>query len=791
MTDPTESHGNLFPIFLLSLIQFFLVPITIFRVGGWLLGDGDKAARPAAAAPAVAPADASSEWGKAAAAHAARNKPTTSKRIKALFRGFNLYVSVAWAMSAALAVYIAYSAPPEHKVFDPYEILQLTPGADASAIKKAYRTLSLRYHPDKNPDPEAHEFFTGSITPAYKALTDENSRVNYEKYGHPDGKQPVKLGVALPAWMFGQDGTGPYVLMFLVAFGILLPMFFAVCAIQRMNKYGGDAGKVLRQTFQHFMMELRPNLALTKVPKMLSVAMEFINIPFKRDQEEGFRKLAVSTKSEYDSKDQKFMKRHPAILKAHMLMLAQACRKTNDVDASLQADLKTVMGLFPRLAEEALKITLAPVNQLGYSFMRPGLSILEFTQCVTQAVAPSARKPSDKPGQVADGLASLLTLPHVDERTAVNLTRKKVKSLADLLATPGPDARASALAAAGLSARQAADVEAHLRFVPSVKFLTATVETEGEADVVELDAVTCRVTLKMTRGANARAAEKDEDGKDESAAATASAWGRDEACGLIVRSRDDLPPLPFCTRCEREEGWWLAVTDPAANFILSCRRLTADVVAEAQQSPKGKQLELKFNVPTAGIYSLQVKLLSDYWIGVDASWGAKVKVLKRTNEVMEKRMAAAAAAVDEEKSAKAKARKARLAAAAGEGEGVGESGEIASESANAAGSASDSDDLSDLDSDDDSDDGLGRHGDDDYPSEETGTEESSDEEEDDAFFANGEKKPAAAAAKLPEAKPAAAVAAKSPEAKPAAAAAAPKSAEKPKPAESGGSQAQD
>ena len=37
MTDPTESHGNLFPIFLLSLIQFFLVPITIFRVGGWLL----------------------------------------------------------------------------------------------------------------------------------------------------------------------------------------------------------------------------------------------------------------------------------------------------------------------------------------------------------------------------------------------------------------------------------------------------------------------------------------------------------------------------------------------------------------------------------------------------------------------------------------------------------------------------------------------------------------------------------------------------------------------------------
>jgi hypothetical protein len=33
-SDPTDAHGNLFPIFLLSLIQFFLVPITLWRVRG-------------------------------------------------------------------------------------------------------------------------------------------------------------------------------------------------------------------------------------------------------------------------------------------------------------------------------------------------------------------------------------------------------------------------------------------------------------------------------------------------------------------------------------------------------------------------------------------------------------------------------------------------------------------------------------------------------------------------------------------------------------------------------------
>ena len=38
------------------------------------------------------------------------------------------------------------------KSFDPFQILGVDPEADAAAIKKAYRRLSLQYHPDKNPD---------------------------------------------------------------------------------------------------------------------------------------------------------------------------------------------------------------------------------------------------------------------------------------------------------------------------------------------------------------------------------------------------------------------------------------------------------------------------------------------------------------------------------------------------------------------------------------------------------------------------------------------------------------
>ena len=55
-SDPTDAHGNLFPIFLLSLIQFFLVPITLWRVGSWAIDAayGDKEKKGAAASAALA-----------------------------------------------------------------------------------------------------------------------------------------------------------------------------------------------------------------------------------------------------------------------------------------------------------------------------------------------------------------------------------------------------------------------------------------------------------------------------------------------------------------------------------------------------------------------------------------------------------------------------------------------------------------------------------------------------------------------------------------------------------------
>ena len=67
---------------------------------------------------------------------------------------------------------------------DFYEILGISKGASAAEIKKAYRKMAVKYHPDKNPgDTEAEEKFKQAAE-AYEVLSDENKRARYDQYGH-------------------------------------------------------------------------------------------------------------------------------------------------------------------------------------------------------------------------------------------------------------------------------------------------------------------------------------------------------------------------------------------------------------------------------------------------------------------------------------------------------------------------------------------------------------------------------------------------------------------------------
>lgn len=67
---------------------------------------------------------------------------------------------------------------------DYYEVLGVAKNASESEIKKAYRKLALKYHPDKNPDnPEAEGKFKEAAE-AYEVLSNSDKRAQYDRFGH-------------------------------------------------------------------------------------------------------------------------------------------------------------------------------------------------------------------------------------------------------------------------------------------------------------------------------------------------------------------------------------------------------------------------------------------------------------------------------------------------------------------------------------------------------------------------------------------------------------------------------
>lgn len=67
---------------------------------------------------------------------------------------------------------------------DYYEILGISKSASSAEIKKAYRKMAIKYHPDKNPDDKKAEENFKLCAEAYEVLSDENKKARYDQYGH-------------------------------------------------------------------------------------------------------------------------------------------------------------------------------------------------------------------------------------------------------------------------------------------------------------------------------------------------------------------------------------------------------------------------------------------------------------------------------------------------------------------------------------------------------------------------------------------------------------------------------
>lgn len=118
----------------------------------------------------------------------------------------NALLVVGWIAFAALAYVIRQSPSTASSIYDPFEILGLSSSSDDKAIKKHFKRLSLKFHPDKikltaNQTLADAEAKFVELTKAYKSLTDEAIRENLAKYGNPDGQQPREERIAIPQWV--------------------------------------------------------------------------------------------------------------------------------------------------------------------------------------------------------------------------------------------------------------------------------------------------------------------------------------------------------------------------------------------------------------------------------------------------------------------------------------------------------------------------------------------------------------------------------------------------------------
>ena len=160
------------------------------------------------------------------------------------------------------------------KTFNPYQILEIKDQeSDVQTIKKSYKKLALKYHPDKNPNNLQARAKFMLINKAYEILTNEESKTNFELYGNPDGPTSMRLSVGLPQYVLDKKNHFKILFIFLIVVCVIIPYQFYHW-YKRINLF--DQNDILISTNKIYGSITDINSIITHLPFYISTGLEFV-----------------------------------------------------------------------------------------------------------------------------------------------------------------------------------------------------------------------------------------------------------------------------------------------------------------------------------------------------------------------------------------------------------------------------------------------------------------------------------------------------------------------------------